>query len=98
MIYLLLLSGLAALCWIAVSQRDCREQVGASRDAYWQHVFERAASASERGAMACRLCQQDPHLDADREHFANLCYQGKVTPDMAAAAWVERALANAQKR
>lgn len=97
MFYLLLLSALAAICWISLLQRDFREQVRAGHNAHWQDVFERAANASERGAMACRLCRQDADLDADREHFADLCYQGKVTPDMAANAWVERALANAQK-
>jgi hypothetical protein len=98
MVYLLLLAGLTAVCWIAVRQREFREQLGAGRDVHWQDVFERAANASERGALACRLCRQDPDLDADREHFADLCYQSKVTPDMAANAWVERALAHAHKR
>mgnify|MGYP003674067599 CR=1 FL=1 len=97
MTYLLLLSGLAVICWIAIRLRDFSQHVSAGRDVYWQDIFERSATGSERGLLAYDLCEQNPELDADRKHFADLCYRSQVTPDMAAAAWVERALAHAHK-
>ena len=96
--YLLLFSILGLCAWVMLKQRGLSQHIQEYRDLYWQHVFERAAHASPRGELAYNLCQQDPGLEADREHFASLCYRGKVKPDMAAEAWVERALAQAQKR
>ncbi|MCX2981643.1 hypothetical protein EYC98_12295 [Halieaceae bacterium IMCC14734] len=97
MTYLLLLSGLAVICWIAIRTRELNEHVNAGRDVYWQDIFDRAATGTERGVLAYDLCEKNPGLDADREHFADLCYRSQVTPDMAATAWVERALAHARK-
>ena len=92
MIYLVItVAGLCA-AWLILKKRQLTRYLPECRDQSYLDVFEAETLASERGKLAEEMCRLNPGIANDREYFTNICYSSGVKPELAARAWVERAL------
>ncbi len=91
MYLLVILVGLCA-AWLILKQRQLTRNVPVCPDQSYLRMFKSEALASERGKVAEEMSGVNPDVASDREFFINLCYSSGVQPELAASAWVERAL------
>jgi hypothetical protein len=92
MMYILITMAILYGVWLVMKKRQLTHYVMDCRDASYLSVFASETHASERGKVAEELCSMNPGIANDREHFINICYSSGVKPDLAAQAWIDRAL------
>jgi hypothetical protein len=92
MIYTLtIVAGLLA-AWLFLKKRQPTRYVMDCRDQSYLSVFHREIQLSDRGMVAAQLSESNPAIADDREFFLGVCYSSGVKPDLAAHAWIDRAL------
>ncbi len=92
MMYVLITIGVLCAIWLLMKKRQLTRYVMECRDQSYLSVFNAQILASERGKVAEEMCGLNPRIANDREYFINLCYSSGVKPDLAARAWIDRAL------
>jgi hypothetical protein len=55
-------------------------------------VFDTAILASDRGRFAKEMSDENPRIANDLEFFVNTCISSGIKPELAASAWIDRAL------
>ncbi len=95
MVYLFVPIIAFGIALLLLKQRRFADHLRGSADDYYLDSFEAATLASKRGLEAEQLRREHAAVANDREHFLNICYGAGVKPELAARAWVDRALSRA---
>ena len=97
MAYGLIVTSTAAALWLVawLIQRRARflAFVEESRSSAWLETFDQYTGETAGGSEALARAGSSHFIANDRDHFAEICYQSHVQPELAAQAWVKRALA-----
>lgn len=92
MTYLLIPAGFICAAWLIMKKRQLTSYVLDCRDEHYLAQFESETMASERGQVADEMRQLNSGIADDRDYFINVCYSSGVEPQLAAHAWIDRAL------
>jgi hypothetical protein len=92
MTYLATIAACLLAAWLFLRKRQAARSVTDCRDPGYLNVFRSETLASDRGKVADELSESNPAIAHDRDYFIKLCYNSGVSPELAAHAWVDRAL------
>lgn len=92
LMYLVILFASFGCAWLILKQRQFSTFIRDCRDQSYLSIFEAETLASERGKVAEDMCAVNPRVANDRDFFVNVCFSSGVKPELAARAWIDRAL------